>query len=56
MKIVYNNRLKNITKGRHIILVAARNRNAAPDVSLTIRELGVPAGGHIKILMPANPK
>jgi len=41
-----------ITKGRHIMLVSAHEKNEPTYVSLRVRELGVPSGGHIKIVMP----
>ena len=45
-----------LTKGRHFILVVGRNESAAPGVSLAVRELGDPAGGHLRCVLPTAPK
>ncbi|MGA2066576.1 MAG: DUF4038 domain-containing protein [Thermoguttaceae bacterium] len=45
----------NVGKGRHLMLVAAGNENAAPDVLLAVREIGTPAGGHVRPVSPAAP-
>jgi hypothetical protein len=36
-----------VSQGRHWLLVTGRARRTAPDISLSIRELGVPTGGRI---------
>jgi len=45
-----------LVKGRHIFLVSTRNENAAADITLKVRELGVPSGGHIKPVLQAVSK
>lgn len=36
-----------VSQGRHWLLVTGRARRTAPDISLSIRELGMPTGGRI---------
>jgi parallel beta-helix repeat protein len=39
-----------LPQGRHVMLVRAQDKNALPEVHLRIRELELPAGGHIQII------
>ncbi len=45
-----------IDQGRHFLLVAARDRRTVPDVSISIRELGLPSGGRVRPVAPKTLK
>jgi hypothetical protein len=45
-----------ISEGRHFLLVAARDRRTVPDVSISIRELGLPSGGRVRPVAPKTLK
>ena len=42
--------------GRHFLLVAARDRRTVPDVSISIRELGLSSGGRVRPVAPKTLK
>jgi hypothetical protein len=45
-----------MNQGRHFLLVAARDRRTVPDVSISIRELGLPSGGRVRPVAPTPRK
>ena len=41
-----------MNQGRHFLLVVARDQRVVPDVSISIRELGLPSGGRVRPVAP----